>query len=171
MFRRIGQTITKYDVCALACRAYLKALTPINIQSGFRKTGIFPLKTDILAPEKLHACESFREKRPFEKLKAMKIGPDAVEKFLKEKEEMLQITNDGNCSCTQKKKTANIATPAVRQSRLMNFLTIWLATLKPKKQRLQNLQKSQIKRLHQYTAPNHRPVVSSPRRETMTVTA
>jgi len=105
----MGQTITKYDVCALAYRAYLKALTPIIIQSGFRKTGIFPLNTDILAPEQLHPCESFREKRPFEKLKAMKIGPDAVEKILKEKEEILQVTNDWDCSWTQKKKTANIS--------------------------------------------------------------
>ena len=44
MQRNMGHTITKYEICTLACKAYLKAMTPRSIQNGFRKTGLFPLK-------------------------------------------------------------------------------------------------------------------------------
>ena len=38
-----GRSITKFDIGHLACRAYCKALSPENLQSAFRKSGIFPL--------------------------------------------------------------------------------------------------------------------------------
>ena len=35
-------------------------------------------------------CESFREKNPMKKLKAINAGPEAVEDYLREKEEKIQ---------------------------------------------------------------------------------
>ena len=46
---------------------------------------------NIVAADKLFPCESFRETTPFEKLRALKAGPEAVEKFLKQKEENIKI--------------------------------------------------------------------------------
>ncbi|KAJ8048493.1 Jerky protein-like-like [Holothuria leucospilota] len=37
-----GEVITRYDVCNLASKSFLKAFTPINFINSFRKTGIFP---------------------------------------------------------------------------------------------------------------------------------
>ena len=106
MRQNIGQTITRYDMCELACKAYLKALTPVNIQAGFRKTGIFPFSSAIVAREKLFPSESFREDRPVEKVKAMKQGQEAVETFLQMKSEKVtskESRDSENCKCTCKK--------------------------------------------------------------------
>ena len=62
------QCVTRYDVCKLACRAYTVALSPVNLQASFRKTGIYPLQNaidavtslgDAIAPSELYAatCE------------------------------------------------------------------------------------------------------------------
>ena len=52
-----GRVITRYDVCQILSKAFLKAVTPSNAISGFRKTGIFPLNKNIslvsIAPSEL----------------------------------------------------------------------------------------------------------------------
>jgi hypothetical protein len=40
--------ITKYNVCSLACKAYLLALSPGNLQSSFKRTGIYPYNPDVI---------------------------------------------------------------------------------------------------------------------------
>ena len=40
MRRNIGQTINRFIMCDIACKAYSKAMTPTNIQAAFRKRGI-----------------------------------------------------------------------------------------------------------------------------------
>lgn len=47
MMRYPGKTITIYDVAGLLGTAFDRAMTPANIKSGFRKTGIFPFDKDI----------------------------------------------------------------------------------------------------------------------------
>ncbi|XP_053391999.1 jerky protein homolog-like, partial [Mercenaria mercenaria] len=43
-FARLNhRVVTRYDVCGLACKAYAAALNTINLQSAFKKAGIFPL--------------------------------------------------------------------------------------------------------------------------------
>ena len=44
MFNNMGRVITKYEMFALASNAYLKAFNPLNVQSGFRKSGIYPFQ-------------------------------------------------------------------------------------------------------------------------------
>ncbi|KAH3783533.1 hypothetical protein DPMN_161472 [Dreissena polymorpha] len=37
-----GQSITRFNVCALESKAYSQALSPNNLQASFRRTGIYP---------------------------------------------------------------------------------------------------------------------------------
>jgi hypothetical protein len=37
-----GQSITRFNVCALGSKAYSQALSPNNLQASFRRTGIYP---------------------------------------------------------------------------------------------------------------------------------
>ena len=39
-----GRMVSRYDVCALACKAYSAALTPANLRAAFAKSRIFPMK-------------------------------------------------------------------------------------------------------------------------------
>ena len=112
MRNHIGQSITKYDMCSMACKAYLKAFTPINIQSGFRKTGIYPFSKDVIDKEKLFPSECFREDQPLEKVKAIKTGKDAVEEFLKLKVERIQSAKScqecNTCKNLKRSKESNV---------------------------------------------------------------
>ena len=45
--------ITKYDICSLACQANSKALTAENLQSSFRKTGIYPVDSTVISADAL----------------------------------------------------------------------------------------------------------------------
>ncbi|XP_053405107.1 uncharacterized protein LOC128546129 [Mercenaria mercenaria] len=43
-FARVNhRVVTRYDVCALACKAYTTALCPSNLQASFKRAGIYPL--------------------------------------------------------------------------------------------------------------------------------
>lgn len=44
-FRQTHKTVTRYDVCALAWKAYASALSPSNIQSAFLKSGIYSFQS------------------------------------------------------------------------------------------------------------------------------
>ena len=57
--RESASTITRYNICDLACRAYGKAMCPANLQAAFRKTGIYPLQTDVIPAEYLKPSEVF----------------------------------------------------------------------------------------------------------------
>ena len=61
--RKNHRTVTRYDVCGLACKAYSTALSPSNLQASFSKAGIHPLKKasevietlgDKITPSKLY---------------------------------------------------------------------------------------------------------------------
>ena len=92
----IGRNITKYDMCAITCRAYLRAMTPMNIIAGFKKTGIYPLSKESVPPEKLFPSEIFREEEPLKKVQAIKGGKEAVDKFLSTK---VQKSTEEKCTC------------------------------------------------------------------------
>lgn len=42
-----GATVTKYEISKLSSKTYLKAMSPDNLVSSFRKTGIFTLIPEI----------------------------------------------------------------------------------------------------------------------------
>ena len=78
----MGQTVNKYDMGWISCKAYFKTMTPMNVISGFGKTVCYPLCTDVIAREKLYPSEVFRETAPVQKAMAMKTGRGAVDDFL-----------------------------------------------------------------------------------------
>lgn len=49
------RVVTRYDVCSLACKAYLSALSPCNLSSSFQKSGIFPLQKGTDMVERLRS--------------------------------------------------------------------------------------------------------------------
>ena len=64
-----GLRITRYDVCKLVSKAYLKAFTPSNLVSAFRKTGIYPLNrgeintTNFMPGDMLHSTATAPQER------------------------------------------------------------------------------------------------------------
>jgi len=99
-----GKVVTKYEVGGIACSAYLKALSPWNIVSAFRKAGVYPLNKNAVPSEKLMPCESFRDSTPLQKIKAVRAGKQAVDDYLQSKSEA--PTTNTSCKC-QKKMTTN----------------------------------------------------------------
>ncbi|KAH3815396.1 hypothetical protein DPMN_143918 [Dreissena polymorpha] len=87
-----GKVVTKYEVVGMACSAYLKALSPWNIVSAFRKAGVYPLNKNAVPSEKLVPCESFRDSTPLQKIRAVRAGKQAVEEYLRAKTESPTIT-------------------------------------------------------------------------------
>ena len=57
--RETSGTITRYNICELACTAYTRALSAENLQAAFSRTGIFPLDKDAIAKEFLIPSEVF----------------------------------------------------------------------------------------------------------------
>jgi hypothetical protein len=51
--RASSTVITKQQVCSLACQAYSRAQSDNNLQSAFRKCGIYPFNADIVRAEAL----------------------------------------------------------------------------------------------------------------------
>ncbi|XP_052279003.1 uncharacterized protein LOC127877322 [Dreissena polymorpha] len=95
------QQITRYDLCKLASSAYLKAMTPIDIQSAFRKTGIFPYSKDVVP---IHKLFSF-EKEPDGKVQGLKggqkVGKTVNERQIKPSHDLCSPSKAcPTCKCT-----------------------------------------------------------------------
>lgn len=86
MKQNLGKVVSRYEVAQLASKAYLKAMSPWNIVSGFKRTGIFPLNKQVIEAEKLLTCEAFRDKTPLQKAKAVMAGGQAVTDYLEKKQ-------------------------------------------------------------------------------------
>ena len=99
--RLTSATVTRYNVCELACKVYCKSLSPENLHSGFRRTGIFPLNPDAIPKDKLLPAEVYVEDDHFTDSQATIEGGIIVEPadhFFSEKEQSLKKTK------TEKKK-------------------------------------------------------------------
>ena len=72
-------------MCEMACKAYLKAMTPNNIISGFKKTGIYPCSNEAINKEKLFQSECFRDEESLKKGIAIKSSKEAIIAYLQEK--------------------------------------------------------------------------------------
>jgi hypothetical protein len=47
LMRTDPASISRYDICKLACETYTLALSAVNLQSAFRKTGIYPVDRNV----------------------------------------------------------------------------------------------------------------------------
>ena len=92
----MGEVVTRYNtrIFEIGCIAYLKATTPMNIQTDFRKTGIYQYLRQVVSADKLYPVDIFREDQPVIKLTAMKISNEEVEQFLTEKSEKQTRTSE-----------------------------------------------------------------------------
>ena len=86
----LSQVITRYDN-EIACKAYIKAMTPSNIMSAFRKTRVYQITKAIIPDEKLYTCKPCRERNPLEKVIQIKSGREEVKIFLNWKIEEMQL--------------------------------------------------------------------------------
>ena len=91
MAENIGQIITSYDICQIACKAYLRAMSPANIQSSFLKTAIFRYNPSVISMQQPVPCQGFRVENPVQRVKLLKTGRVAAEAYILIKEE--NITN------------------------------------------------------------------------------
>ena len=57
MREHCGESITRYNICSLGCQAYLKALSPDNLQSSFRRSGIYPFNPNAVHPSNFKPAE------------------------------------------------------------------------------------------------------------------
>ena len=53
-------SISRYDVCKLACETYTLALSAVNLQSAFRKTGIYPVDRNVIISFSVLPAEVFQ---------------------------------------------------------------------------------------------------------------
>ncbi|XP_053388230.1 uncharacterized protein LOC128551405 [Mercenaria mercenaria] len=60
LIRQSSTIITRYNICEVACQVYTKALSSENIQSSFRRSGIYPFSVDAVPKEKLLPAEVFQ---------------------------------------------------------------------------------------------------------------
>ncbi|XP_041369511.1 uncharacterized protein LOC121383505 [Gigantopelta aegis] len=56
-------TLTRYNVCSIACRAYDISLTPRNLQSAFRKSGIYPFYPTAIDSSLLKPAQYAKKRR------------------------------------------------------------------------------------------------------------
>ena len=56
-----GKSITRYNICELGCSAYIKAFSPENLRSSFRKAGIYPFNPDIVDPVNFKPSEALQQ--------------------------------------------------------------------------------------------------------------
>ena len=53
-------SISRYDVCKLACETYTLALSAVNLQFAFRKTGIYPVDRNVIISFSMLSVEVFQ---------------------------------------------------------------------------------------------------------------
>ncbi|VDI79425.1 Hypothetical predicted protein [Mytilus galloprovincialis] len=61
MSANIGQIVTRYEMCSLASKAYLTSLTPSNLLSFFKRTGIHPFYPQAFDKSVLKPSEVLQE--------------------------------------------------------------------------------------------------------------
>ncbi|XP_045188135.2 uncharacterized protein LOC123546012 [Mercenaria mercenaria] len=59
LMRETAAAITRYNICAIACKVYHQALKPENLQSGFKRAGIYPLNKEAVPRQDLIPAELY----------------------------------------------------------------------------------------------------------------
>lgn len=61
-----GNTITRYDVCKIACKVCTAAVLVANIQSAFKRCGIYPFNPSVISDTVIAPSLSFQSSEPVE---------------------------------------------------------------------------------------------------------
>lgn len=83
MRKHVGQVITRYAICSLACTAYIKTLTPSNIMGSFRRTGIWPFNPTKIGADKVAPSTVTAPVAPSQPQSLTNVA--VIEEFLQEK--------------------------------------------------------------------------------------
>ena len=83
LLRETGRAITKSNFLSVITNAYVQALTPGNIKTAFRKTGIHPFNPNVVTPDMLAPSKetSLEANLPVESSKEAKIIADMLRKL------------------------------------------------------------------------------------------
>ncbi|WAR21780.1 hypothetical protein MAR_015754 [Mya arenaria] len=109
-----GQVVTRYQLTELACRAYLCAMSPVNLVSAFRKAGIFPFTQFAVDIDKLYPSEIYKDSTPLQKVASLKAGKESLDRYLLPKVETAaqkiraHVISRNNHSQTHKKPEAGV---------------------------------------------------------------
>ena len=91
--------IDRYSICELACRTYSKALSPENLQSSFRKSGIYLLDPRVVDNSTFIPAEVLKEKDVMgDKKDSQPINCDRTEDF-----DMIKAPEERNKTSSQDK--------------------------------------------------------------------
>jgi len=60
MTNHMGRKITEYDIAAIIAPAFLKAMSPANIVSGFQSTGIWPFNSNVIEEDDFITASAVR---------------------------------------------------------------------------------------------------------------
>ncbi|KAH3708958.1 hypothetical protein DPMN_068417 [Dreissena polymorpha] len=119
MKTNMGKIVTKYDIAAIACQAYLKAMSPWNIVSAFKKTGIYPLDKTAISQNQLYPCEAFRDETPLQKINALCSGKEAIDAYLQKKADAEKnkttVQTNKKCNCMNKRKKLSKPNPGGKE--------------------------------------------------------
>ena len=70
----IGKNITKYDMCVIACQAYLRVMPWMNIFAGLKKTGIYPVLEKVFPSESLEKKSHWKNFKRSKEEKSLRIS-------------------------------------------------------------------------------------------------
>ncbi|KAH3701669.1 hypothetical protein DPMN_076660 [Dreissena polymorpha] len=112
MKENIGKAVTRNDMARIACKAYLKAMSPWNIVSD-----VVPLNKQAIFDIQLMLCEAFRHETPVLKYRAIQSGNHAVDAYLERK---LTVNATFSCNCQNKKSPPSIKKPLAKKSPVTN---------------------------------------------------
>jgi hypothetical protein len=97
LLRDTGKAINKSNFLSVISNAYTRALTPGNIRTAFRKTGIYPFNPNVITPDMLAPSKetSLESHLPVETSEGTKIFADMLRK-LRSAEEVESDSSDSN---------------------------------------------------------------------------
>ena len=111
MMMKLGVPITIYDIEKLVNTAHQRAMTPSNIISGFRKTGIFPYDDGIFQNDDF--AGSYASDRP-----------DPIQSEALEHETEPQIAVDVDVDASQSTSEVSVASPSTTVAPLASTPTV-----------------------------------------------
>ncbi|KAH3769188.1 hypothetical protein DPMN_170436 [Dreissena polymorpha] len=85
-------------------------MSPWNIVSAFKKTGVVPLNKQAISDVQLMICEAYRDEAPVLKCRAIQSGKHAVDAYL-ERKLTVKATCSCPCNCHKKKSPPSIKKP------------------------------------------------------------
>ncbi|XP_041372513.1 uncharacterized protein LOC121385794 [Gigantopelta aegis] len=143
--------IDRYSLCEIACKAYCSALTPVNLQASFRKTGIYPFNRSVLKPSNFLPATVFSSTKIARQQESgtvtTDVSPSQCNKFFRSAEEA--ITRNARPTKKRKVLSAVVGGKAITEDDI-----------------LENIQKHQEQQQKKKPLPKRKPTKPRPTNNT-----